>query len=113
MELFGVLIGLIFWPSAAFAWITYCRITKRSRKTLALGCFPLAALPMLGALSLGFWMVVEEPLYFAAAKGDAKEVERLLSLGGSPNVDFEGVPAIFSASEGGHSDVVKLLIKHG
>ena len=113
MENFSILIGIIFWPTLAVGWFLFCRATKRSRRILAVGCIPLVVLPAIGALSLGWWMLVDEPLYFAASRGDAKEVSRLLAIHANPNVEWEGEYPLVSAAEDGHTEVVKLLIQAG
>jgi hypothetical protein len=54
------------------------------------------------------------PLTRAAAAGDAREVQALLSTGADPNeTDGAGGSALTAAARGGHLDAMRILIKGG
>ena len=53
-------------------------------------------------------------LLAAAAKGDVKEIRRLINSGENPNqADENGGTALMSAAIGGHSDAAKVLLDNG
>ena len=56
---------------------------------------------------------VNEELWAAARKGDAKEIEALLAKGADVNAKTAyGVTALHFAADKGHLDAVKVLLKH-
>ncbi len=113
METFGILFGVVFWPTALVAWIIICRKRNVRRRVRYVVFGILIGLPLFCAYSLGRWMLVDEPLAIAAMDGNVAEVRRLLRLGGDPNVEFEGNPALEQAAGGGHTEVVRLLLARG
>jgi len=53
-------------------------------------------------------------LWWAATRGDAAQVERLISAGADADwADFDGERALHSAARWGHVDVVEMLLKRG
>ena len=60
------------------------------------------------------YLFLDEPLYTAAQKGNAKEVKELLARGASPESSFEsGETALQVAQKYGYADVVKILREAG
>ena len=53
------------------------------------------------------------PLRKAVRDGDARDAERLLSEGASPNAKRYGTPVLVLAAIGGHLGALKLLRRHG
>lgn len=60
-------------------------------------------------------LLLEEQLHAAASEGDHESVERILSqhIVDVDNKDDRGVTALYLASGLGHTETVKVLIKHG
>ncbi len=111
--LFGLLafVLLIYVPYALYSVLK----RKRSFKLHLSAAAALFALLLL----LGGWLFyiygLNEPLASAAAEGDLSRVRFLLSVGASPNaVGIDNVyTALTGAAEGGHTEIVKLLLQKG
>ena len=55
----------------------------------------------------------DSALVFAAADGDARKVEELLSQGGRVDAREQGFTPLLAAAQGGHTEVCKLLLETG
>jgi len=54
------------------------------------------------------------PLHIAAATGKAGVVAQLIRAGARPDApDHRGLPALIEATQNGHAEVVRVLLKHG
>ena len=55
----------------------------------------------------------DKALVFAAAKGDARKVEELLSKGARVDARDQGFTPLLAAAYGGQTEVCKLLLEKG
>ncbi|HVK04412.1 MAG TPA: ankyrin repeat domain-containing protein [Armatimonadaceae bacterium] len=114
MEIFGALIGLVFWSVVLVLWRARCRRTGADRLERNAGTALILVFPALGALSLASWIFVQEPLLEAARLGDVPRVRTLLARGASANVESNGGnTALGEAVRNGHVAVVRLLLERG
>lgn len=112
MELLGMLLGGFLFMCLFVAWLAFCLIRKVRWYKSLIG-FAVIGLPfMLAAVSMAFYMFVDEPLYCAASEGNTAKVQSLLRFHANPDVNFEGEPALVTAAQEGHKDVVRLLLDH-
>ncbi len=113
MENFSILIGVVFWPVVIVCWLRNIRQRKLKRPIAYLGTILLIGMPLLGAVSLGKYMFLDEPLYYAVGDGDVAKVKQLLSLGASPNIEVHGNHVIVVAAASGQVEIVRMLMNHG
>ena len=85
------------------------------RKAALFGVIPVIGAALLMGWHLRQQFILNEPMANAASQGEIEEVRALLDKGAW--ADSWGVDGMFTAltgaSEGGHTDVVKLLLAHG
>jgi ankyrin repeat protein len=113
METFGILFGMIFWPTAIIAWVHFCRARKVTKARRIIGTSLVVGLPLLAAVSMGKYLLLDEPLFFAVQAGDVHQVKSLLAKGADANVDFKGASPLEQAARSGNKEIVRLLLAHG
>jgi ankyrin repeat protein len=113
MEILAILFGIIFWAAAIVVWFFYLRKRKPTKMICYVGTLLVVGTPLLGAVSMGKYMFLDEPLVFAARDGDLVKVTSLLAHGADPNASFEGNPALEQAAAAGQPEIVRLLLSHG
>jgi Ankyrin repeats (3 copies) len=112
------LIGLL----AAIVLLVRAQYSPRRRRALRIlsaGAFGGVVMVGLGLFLLGVNIrqqnFLNEPLVLACEEGHAAEAERLLARGASPDSygpDFVQT-ALIAASDGGHTEIVALLLRKG
>ena len=109
----AVLLAAVFmqWPRSILQFV-FPLVLRYLRPLLFLALVPLVCLLLLVGFSVRQQYFLNEPMASAAAEGNITQVRALLDRGASPNswgVDF-AYPALVGAAEGGHADVVELLL---
>jgi len=64
MELLGILIGIILWPTAVIGWLVIWKVAKLPQRVVLLGLVVLLLLAALGIGSTAWWVFVGEPREF-------------------------------------------------
>lgn len=113
MEVFSILFGVPFWAIVIFLWFRHLRRTRPLRSKRVVGTLCILALPMVAALSLGKYMFIDEPLFFAAGEGNVQYAKTLFAWGADANIDIDGTPPLKAAADAGHVEMVRLLLTHG
>ncbi|HLK60288.1 MAG TPA: ankyrin repeat domain-containing protein [Chthonomonadaceae bacterium] len=113
MEVLVILFGILFWPVAIIAWFLYIRKQKPPKLFRYAGTLFIVTMPLLAAISMGKYMLLDEPLVIAAKEGDVVKVRSLLAMGADPDASFKGNPALEQAAAEGHQEIVHLLLSHG
>jgi ankyrin repeat protein len=114
MELFSILFGIVFFPTAIIWWVCRCRRHGIARQTMYGWLAILVLMPTIAVLSVGKYLVIDEPLGEAVDAGDIPRVRQLLARGADPNTHFDaGTRALNRAAISGNAAMVRLLIAAG
>lgn len=104
--------GLVFWPVVITLWFTKFR-KKMPRAARDAGSVLVLGLPAVAALSMSYWMFVQEPLLSASADGNVPRMKQLIAFGANPSEESDGGTPLFFAAGNGHIEAVRVLLAAG
>lgn len=121
MEMIGLMLFLLFWPTSLIVWLVAGYFASRqfgrpARIVRNIGVVIWLTLVMLICYSASRVWLLNQPLADAAYGGDVAEVRTLLARGANPDTRMmmgEGPPAIIAATNGHHTEIVRVLVEYG
>lgn len=112
--LLGLMVAALLAVCVFLAVSVFAPTLRRWSKPAALVGFLLVIASMLMGRYLYQIYGLDEPLFIAAAQGDAERVQALLLDGASPNATWEdGTSALEAARSANHKEVVSILERAG